>query len=153
MRKRAFALIVVLLLAALLLVLGMAYMSKQSHRYRTARLAADAMIAKGLAEAGLEDTRVKLEHDLLYPPPDQRYHDEYSYAQTIYDLDGTSPVGNFEVTVDRRWMEPPFQVMVLISEGHPVNTRSYYRIRAELDLKPGSGTYFRFLRWEENAVY
>lgn len=152
MRRKGFALVLALLISTLLLVLGMAFMTKQSYRYRLARLAADAVAAKALAMSGYENSRVKLEHDMLYPPPDQRYHDEYSYRETVHDLNSTTEVGSYEVTVDRRWMDPPYEVLVIISEGHPVESAARYRIRAEINLRPGA-RYFQVVRWEENSVY
>jgi len=144
---------VALLLSTLLLVLGMAFMSKQSSRYRMARLTAESITAKGLAMAGYENSRAKIEHDLLYPPPDQRYHDEYSYREGITDLGGGPEVGSYEVTVDRRWMDPPYQVIVITCEGHPHNSIARYRIRAEIDVKETRSSFFKIVRWEENSVY
>ncbi len=150
MRRTGFALVLALLLSALLLVLGMAFMTKQSYRYRLARAVADATVAKNLAMAGYENCRVKLQHDLLFPPPDNRYHDEYSYREVVHELGSTQEVGSFEVTVDRRWMDPPYEVIVITVDGHPEDTAAHYRIRAELNIKAGA---FDIVRWEENSVY
>jgi Tfp pilus assembly protein PilX len=152
-KKRAYALLISLLLMALLLVLGMAMLSKQSYRYRAARLAAETAQARALAEAGIANTQCKLDHDLLYPPPDQRYHDEYSYSETVYDVDSSTPVGHYEVTIDRRWMEPPHGVMVITSRGFPRDTQASYQIRAELDLELSRPSFFQYVRWEENTSY
>lgn len=157
-RKRGFALVLALLISSLLLVLGMGFMQKQSYRYRLARLSADAIAAKSLAMAGIENSRVKMQHDLLYPPPDDRYHDEYSFREPVYDF--SSPpkeVGSYEVTVDRRWMDPPYEVIIITSVGLPSDTNARYSIRAELDVNlthdvPG-GTYFQIVRLEENSAY
>ena len=153
MKRKGFALVLALLISTLLLVLGMAFMTKQSYRYRLARLASDAMVAKSLAMSGMENSRVKIEHDLLYPPPDQRYHDEYSYREVVNDLNTSNEVGSFEVTVDRRWMDPPYEVVVITSEGHPKDSAARYRIRAELDVKETRASFFQIVRWEENSVY
>lgn len=152
MRRKGFALVLALLISTLLLVLGMAFMTKQSYRYRLARLAADAMVAKSLAMSGYENSRAKMQHDMLYPPPDQRYHDEYSYRESVNDLNSVNEIGHFEVTIDRRWMDPPYEIIVIISEGHPKNSAAHYRIRAELDVRPGAD-FFQIARWEENSVY
>lgn len=152
-KQRAFALLVSLLLMALLLVLGMAMLSKQSYRYRAARLAAESSAARGLAEAGISNTQSKIDHDLLYPPPDQRYHDEYSYSETIYDVDGLTAVGHYEVTIDRRWMDPPRGVLVITSRGFPRDTHASYQIRAELDVDEARPSFFQYVRWEENTSY
>jgi hypothetical protein len=155
MRKpRGFALVIALLLTTLLLVLGLAFLSKQSSRYRLARLTSEAVIAKGLALAGMETTRVKLETDLLFPPPDYRFHDEYSYSEQVRELNGPKVVGTYEVTIDRRWQDPPYEIVVVTAEGHPVNSDARYRIRAELDVcETPPRNFFRWIRWEENAVY
>lgn len=153
MKRKGFALVLALLISTLLLVLGMAFMTKQSYRYRLARLSAEALAAKALALSGIENSRVKLEHDMLFPPPDERYHDEYSYREVVCDLGTTTEVGSFEVTVDRRWMDPPYEVIVITSEGHPINSAARYRIRAELDVKDSRGSYWQFVRWEENSAY
>lgn len=153
-RERGFALILALLIATLLLVLGIGFMTKQSYRYRLARLSADAVAAKSLAMAGIENARVKMQHDLLYPPPDNRYHDEYSYSEPVYDLNSTTrQVGVYEVTVDRRWMELPYEVIVVTSVGHPADSNARYSIRAELDVGESRGTFFQIVRLEENSAY
>lgn len=149
--KRGFSIILALLLTALLLILGVAFLSKQSHRYRLARLAADSVTAKGLALAGIETSRVKLQHDLLFPPPDYRYHDEYSYEEPVHEIGTSQEVGSYEVTIDRRWMEKPYEIIILTSVGHPRNSHASYRIRVELDVGEGRPTYYEFIRWEENA--
>lgn len=155
-KRRGFALILALLISTLLLVLGIGFMTKQSYRYRMARLSADAIAAKSLAMAGVENSRVKMQHDLLYPPPDNRYHDEYSFREPVYGLDTTpQEVGYYEVTVDRRWMEPPYQIVIITSVGHPKDSNARYSIRAELDVNEGhaGGTFFQFVRLEENSAY
>lgn len=152
--RRGFALVIALLLTTLLLVLGLAFLSKQSTRYRLARLTSDAVIAKGLALAGMETTRVKLETDLLFPPPDYRFHDEYSYSERVHDLNSSRVVGTYEVTIDRRWQDPPYEIIVVSAEGHPEGSDARYRIRAELDVcETAPRNFFRWVRWEENAVY
>lgn len=153
MKRKGFALVLSLLISTLLLVLGMAFMTKQSYRYRLARLSAEAMAAKALAYAGLENSRVKLQHDMLFPPPDERYHDEYSYREVVCDLGSNNEVGSFDVTVDRRWMDPPYEVIIVTSEGHPHQSVARYRIRAELDVKDSRSSFWKFVRWEENSVY
>ncbi|MBS2039909.1 hypothetical protein JST97_33295 [bacterium] len=157
-KRRGFALVLALLISSLLLVLGMGFMQKQSYRYRLARLSADAIAAKSLAMAGIENYRVKMQHDLLYPPPDDRYHDEYSYREPVYDFGSPQgEVGSYEVTVDRRWMDPPYQVIVITSLGIPKDTNARYSIRAELDVNPAhdvaGGTFFQIVRQEENSAY
>ena len=142
-----------LLISTLLLVLGIGFMTKQSYRYRLARLSADAIAAKSLAMAGIENSRVKMQHDLLYPPPDDRYHDEYSFSEPVYDLNSSRQVGTYEVTVDRRWMELPYEVMIITSVGHPVDSNARYSIRAELDVSESRGTFFQIVRLEENSAY
>ena len=157
-RRRGFALVLALLISTLLLVLGIGFMTKQSYRYRLARLSADAIVAKSLAMAGFENSRVKMQHDLLYPPPDDRYHDEYSFREPVLELGTTQEVGSYEITVDRRWMDPPYEVIVITSVGHPKDSNARYSIRAELDVNEshfntGTNTFFRVLRWEENSAY
>ncbi|ODT76613.1 hypothetical protein ABS71_03210 [bacterium SCN 62-11] len=142
-----------LLISTLLLVLGIGFMTKQSYRYRLARLSADAIAAKSLAMAGIENSRVKMQHDLLYPPPDDRYHDEYSFSEPVYDLNSSRQVGTYEVTVDRRWMELPYEVIIITSVGHPVDSNARYSIRAELDVSESRGTFFQIVRLEENSAY
>ncbi|MBN9415725.1 MAG: hypothetical protein J0I12_09835 [Candidatus Eremiobacteraeota bacterium] len=152
-RRRGFALMLALLISTLLLVLGIGFMTKQSYRYRLARLSADAIAAKSLAMAGIENSRVKMQHDLLYPPPDDRYHDEYSFSEPVYDLNSSRQVGTYEVTVDRRWMELPYEVIIITSVGHPVDSNARYSIRAELDVSESRGTFFQIVRLEENSAY
>lgn len=158
-RNRGFALVIALLLTTLLLVLGLAFLSKQGSRYRLARLAADAMVAKGLALSGMETTRVKLQTDLYFPPPDYRFHDEYSFAENVYEMGSTTDViGTYEVTIDRRWQDPPYEILIVTAEGHPKESNARYRIRAEIDVTdtdppPAGRKLYEYIRWEENAVY
>ena len=152
-KRRGFALMLALLISTLLLVLGIGFMTKQSYRYRLARLSADAIAAKSLAMAGIENSRVKMQHDLLYPPPDDRYHDEYSFSEPVYDLNSSRQVGTYEVTVDRRWMELPYEIVIITSVGHPADSNARYSIRAELDVGESRGTFFQIVRLEENSAY
>ena len=108
--------------------------------------------------AGFQHSRVKMQHDLLYPPPDDRYHDEYSFREPVLELGTTQEVGSYEVTVDRRWMDPPYEVIIITSVGHPKDSNARYSIRAELDVNEnhfdnGTNTFFHIVRWEENSAY
>lgn len=162
MKRRGVLLVTILFLSALILVLGLAFLSQQSARYRSAQDLALATRAHGLALAGLEGARVKLERDLLFPPllaEDQR---EFSYNELVTRLDGELE-GQVTVTLDLGYQDEPFQVLVVRSTGlvgSPESPAARRTIEAELDLAPTiRGTvdpnpdYFRFIRYRDHGGF
>lgn len=61
-------LIVALLVLGVALLAGMGLMTSQVANYRGVHAAEEAALALCLAQSGLEDARLKLERDPLFPP-------------------------------------------------------------------------------------
>lgn len=103
--KRGFVLIFSLLLLLLLALGGMILLGQRAAQYRAAALASKTAVARALAQAGLEDARVKLEKDLNFPPPGDQDQTVFTYDEPVTDFDG-SVVGFYFVTVDSRHRIP-----------------------------------------------
>ena len=93
-----------------------------------------------LAEAGMEDARLKLQQDLFFPPPTSDEQPRFHYVEEFSEpvASGASGLaGSFEVTVDVTWAQPPQQIVKVISVGvvgprdRPLSVR---RVSAEYDL-------------------
>ena len=115
--KRGSFLIAALLILAILLSLGIGLMSGQAGKLSAAQARANASQAKALARAGLEDARVKLGKDILYPPP----HDEqefFSYSEDVFTTAGDF-LGTYTVVIDLRYevankdLPPPNEDIIL----------------------------------------
>lgn len=142
---RGFSLIVVLLLLAILLVLGIGFLGRGLGRYRTAQETAGASQARALAMAGIEQTRVKLDKDFDYPPQSAIDQQVFSYSEEVRDVDG-NVVGSYLVTLDWRYAEEPFLLLIVRSQGRvgPPDAPPEYRrtLVAEIDLAETSSTFF-----------
>ncbi|MEW6283190.1 MAG: hypothetical protein AB1758_31565 [Candidatus Eremiobacterota bacterium] len=129
--------ILALILLGLLLTMGLALMGKQANLRRATGSAADASQALSLAWAGLEDARAKLAKDLAFPPPGALDQLRYTYFEPVVDLDGTTVLGAYEVTVDSAWRQPPYEVLVIRSVGYagrPESPSARRELVAELDV-------------------
>lgn len=99
----------VLLLMVLLLVLGGGLLSRQVGHRQAAAAEASALRAQGLAEAGLEDFRLKWERDPQFPPPGDDL-ERFSYTEALGG-------GRYEVEVDLRFRLAPTRVLRVTSRG------------------------------------
>ncbi|MFA5508741.1 MAG: hypothetical protein WC423_25175, partial [Vulcanimicrobiota bacterium] len=99
-RARGSILIVVLMLITVLLVMGMGFLASRVGEYRAARQAVLSVQAKGLAMAGMEETRVKLLKDFDFPPIAAIDQPAYQVVEPVHDLDGTTVLGFYEATVE-----------------------------------------------------
>lgn len=138
-KSRGFMLILSLLVGILILLVcgGMVY--RRSRQYQAANDTVNAAAALALAEAGLEDARVKLDKDDDFPPLGALDQHIFAYVETVVDLDGTTPVGSYEVIVDTRWQAAPCQIVRLTSIGSLGDSRSPRARRSvtvELDVAP-----------------
>ena len=126
-RRKGFLLITTLLVLVVMFVLGMGLMSSQAARCRAALRMSDAVLARQIALAGLEDARVKLNLDICFPPPpaggftsaayssgsfdnvtQQQTQPLFTYSETI-DIPSTPPrKGVYAVTVDSTHAIPNF---------------------------------------------
>lgn len=79
-------------------------MTGQAGKLSAAQARANSAQAKALARAGLEDARIKLGKDVLFPPP----HDEqefFSYSEDVLTTAGDF-LGTYTVIIDLRYEVP-----------------------------------------------
>lgn len=156
-RRRGFLLVMALLLTALLLILGLALMSKRVLQYRGAVEATRAARAGAVAMAGMEEARAKLRNDLFFPVQGAEDQLVFAYAEDFVDVDG-QVVGSYVVECDMTWIEPPFSLVRITSTGHIEDPPASRTITAELDVSEvvrGTVTpnpsYFRWINWEDGG--
>ena len=125
-RRRGALLIVALLVLGVALVAGMGLMTSQVSNYRGVHSAEDAAMALCLAQSGLEDARLKLERDPLFPPRgdgnlmDQDSGDKpqeqtlFTYSEDI--LVNGSRIGSYRVSIDTSFV-PSYQFVRVTSNG------------------------------------
>lgn len=157
--RKGFLLVTALLIVAVMLLLGAGLLGSQAARYQAVGHQARVVQARALAMSGLEDARIKLEKDLFFPPPPGPGQTTFSYSETVA-LPGNPPFdeGTYAVLIDNSQTIDPNNYGVIVvtslgSLGPSDDPVAQYRIRAELDLRPPdtSPTYFRYLRWQDDA--
>ncbi|MFN8608412.1 MAG: hypothetical protein U0931_12820 [Vulcanimicrobiota bacterium] len=142
--RRGFVLIFSLLLLLLLALGGMILLGQRAAQYRASVLASKTAVARALAQAGLEDARVKLEKDLNFPPPGDQNQVVFSYDEPVTDLDGKL-VGYYFVTVDSRHrtpLQPPApnepSIVVVTAMGRagqdPKEPEAVYALSMEVEV-------------------
>ncbi|MFN8608948.1 MAG: hypothetical protein U0931_15550 [Vulcanimicrobiota bacterium] len=142
----------ILLLLAVLLVTGLAFLGSCVLENQASAAAIYSQQALALAEAGMEDARLKLQKDLLFPPgsEDQMI---FSYVEEL-----PSPVsalaGSYQVTIDKSHRDPPYQVIVVTACGYlgprdrPLGRR---KLSAEYDLGPSRASLGHYLHWVDGG--
>ena len=133
-RPRAFMLVLVILMLILLLTAGMAFVGKRALQYRGTTQAVSAAVARELAESGLEDARVKLQKNLLFPPFSAADQSSFTYTERLLAQDGTTLIGSYTVTVDLRYATLPYSILVVTSVGQVASSTCMRQLRAELDI-------------------
>lgn len=108
--RRALLYPMVLLLMTFLLVLGGAMLSHQVGYRRAAVRDRQQLQARLLAEAGLEDMRLKWQLDPSFPPGGADV-ERYSYSEQLGED------GRFEVEIDLRFQGPPTRLLRVASRG------------------------------------
>jgi len=161
-RKRGYGLLVVVILFSLmLLVLGIYLLDLKVIQYRTAVLEGDYFLARGVAEAGLEDARAKLNRDLLFPPPIGGQQ-TFTYQDPVIDPDTGETIGAYVVTIELAKVNPPDLLIGITSlglVGDPENPRARRELKAGLDISEKDRTnpaqnnpnYFKLVRWEDHG--
>lgn len=139
MKKRGFLLILVLLIAGLVLVLGLGFLSSNSPRYNASVYARTQAQARALADAGMEDARVKLQKDPTFPPRVDASQTVFSYRQPVTDFAG-KVVGSYVVTLDWTYMVGPYNFLLVSSQGlvgeDPAKPTGNCVIHAQFDFRP-----------------
>lgn len=130
-------LIVCLLFLSLLLVLGMSFLASRAGDYRGARQSLQALEARGIALAGLEQTRLKLLKDFDFPPIAAVDQPAYEIVETVYDPDGKE-AGTYMVTLVTDHVGPPYYMLEIQSVGFvgdPLEPSARRKLVAMLDLR------------------
>lgn len=161
-RRRGITLVTSLLFLSLLMVMGLAFLSKRVGQYRGALAIRSAAQARAIAMAGLEDARVKLDKDFAFPPQGSTEQLSFNYSEPMRDIAGTE-VGSYTVTVDRSLSKWPYAVVRLTSIGTlgPVDDPlARRRLYAEVDISPTRrGTtdpnenLHRFINFQDGGTY
>ena len=154
-QTRGSTLIVVLLLLTVLLLLGMAFLTQQSHLFGASSQAQFSVVARALAEAGLEDARVKLEKDPNFPPPADPNQPVFTYSEQVTNITNTENIGQYSVSIDvsKRESNEIIAVTSIGSVGDNANTQRV--LYAELDLSGDLGSnshFFRFVHFEDRGA-
>ena len=130
----------VLWLVACIFIVSAGFLSRTSHESEVAKMARQSAQARELAWAGLETVRVKLLNDSNFPPSVLKNNqDFFSYTEEIVGLDGDQ-IGRNQVHVDRRWVEPPYEILRVVcvgevgSESNPVR----HKLTCEFLMSPGN---------------
>ncbi|MCA9796527.1 MAG: hypothetical protein KC910_32185 [Candidatus Eremiobacteraeota bacterium] len=137
--RRGFVLVLCLLLVAIIAVMAMAVTGKRALQYRGAERQQAGAAALQLAMAGLADVRAKLDRDIFFPPVSDTQQLEFCYTEQVMDLDGVTPWGSFEVTLERSHEDKPYYLYRIISVGvygpseRPLARRA---VLAEIDIAP-----------------
>ena len=130
---RGSAIIAVLLLISVFFTIGVALLARQVLAYRGAAHARAGLQALALAEAGLEDARLKLEKDVFYPPPGGPDQETFAYTEEVRYSDG-SLAGTYQVTVDRTRSKAPYWLLRVRVSG--VQGAARKTLVAEIDASP-----------------
>jgi len=132
--KRGSALISVLIGLSLLAILGAALLQRQRLAYAEATLARHGLQALALAEAGLEDARLKLEKDGWFPPPGAPTQPRFAYSESL-EWQGKE-VGHYQVTIDRSHAFAPHYVLRVEAWGFEAEQGTRRGLMAEFDTCP-----------------
>ena len=132
-------LLMVLMIASLVMVLGVGFLSSNSPRYNASVYARASAQARALAEAGQEDARVKLQKDASFPPISSASQSTYSYRQTLTD-DSGNLIGSYVVTVDWTYLVAPYFIITVHSQGlvgaNPAEPLGNCILHARYDMHP-----------------
>ena len=149
MKRRGSSIVAALLLGLLLLVLGLALMTRQIAFYRSATQAELRTRTRALALAGLEDFRLKLERDSNFPPQPDPSQTQFSYTEVLRD--GGNVVGTYTVRIDSTLAGNPWLLLQVHSTGRvgSADNGNQYSVNAEFDLS----TTTRGLTTENPQIY
>jgi hypothetical protein len=151
-QERGFMLIISLLLGILLLVLTLALMARDAQRQGQVHQFGRSTQALELAEAGLEDARVKLDKDLRLPLRGDAVQTLINYTETLPD----QPQASYTVTIDWSQSAPPIEQIKVTSRGA---FESYSRTLVELlDVAPKrdgflNQGYFRMCQRQDRSSF
>ena len=135
-QRRGATLIFVMLLSMVLLILSMGFLSQRIAQNRAANLGLRSIQARAMAEAGLEDARIKLAKRQSFPPLDDQQQADFAYSETLNNASGL-PVGSYRVWLDTSYASGPHWLMRVTSRGWvgaSANPEAEVVLFAEIDL-------------------
>ena len=135
---KGFVLPMCLLLSILFLVMVLGMLGSRGPQQEAAANLRLHQQARHLAQAGLEDFRVKLGKDIKFPPPPSPDEPFFSYSEGVYDVDD-SLVGVYQVKVDQSLNQGPYFVFRVTSVGilgQPSTPLAQVRLHQEIDTCP-----------------
>jgi hypothetical protein len=140
-RRRGVLLVLVLILIATMFVLAGGFLSMKTRERQAVMLSRDSFQAQQLAMSGLETVRVRLQNDYNFPPATMGPAQEvFKFSETVMSYDGSLVLGNYQIFCDRRWVDPPYEVLRVTSigqvgdkDGNPVR----HKIIGEFSLVTG----------------
>jgi len=142
-RIRAAILIATLFLSLILLIMGMALLSIKTSQMKSTVLTGQAVRARHLAEAGMEDAKIKLQKCVDFP---QQVEDqeEFTYREEVSDFDGNI-IGIYKVTINiRNRNEHHYvQVISLGITGHIITNPTSEQKKECIKVGPNSDQYLR----------
>jgi len=121
-KPRGASLITVLLLFSLLLVLGLALLTKMHMSDSLAQQETKLAEVRNLALSGLADFRLKIGSDSRFPPSFEENEKPLSYEETLRTSDGRS-LGRFEVLYSLKY-RTTHKVIVVVSTGMKGDSRT-----------------------------
>lgn len=92
-------LIIVLILLTVVFIMGMTMLTMRVAQTKSSVMMKYAVMAKYLAEAGMEDARMKLLKDYDFPPSYTGGR-KFSYTEALQYPGDPSPIGEYKVTID-----------------------------------------------------
>jgi hypothetical protein len=140
--------------------MGVSFLTIKEMQYKSAVFLERSVMAGLIAEAGMEDARIKLEKDFDFPPRGDEDQTLLAYSEPFYDMDGTTLIGHYAILIDISRKEPPYFIIRITSIGTvgdadaPLARR---KIVAELDIptiRGGSTTnpdFFRYINWQDSG--
>ena len=163
LRRKAFILILSLFIVTFISVLALAFLGAGPLNYRTAMTVTREQQVHWLAVSGIEDARIKIQRDSDFPPPMGEEGLYFSYSEQVTELGTTTPLGSYEVTVDKSHSKAPYFLVIISSTGRLDRQGEEMKntIRAEIDISPtdrrsghedeDNPNFYKIVNWSEEA--
>lgn len=136
MNRRGSALLVTLMINLCLVLLALGLLEKSKGQYGASAAVILEEKARALAWAGLEDCRLKVCRDPLFPPHSDDGQDRFSYVEALYDLDEVTVTGYYRVEIDHDKLSSDAVLRVHSTGlvGPPDKPEAMVRLSGDLDM-------------------
>ncbi len=144
-KQKGSILVVTLILLIILFTMGMTILGMKSTQAKSSLMMTHSAMTKYIAEAGMEDARVKLLKDVDFPPKAEINDHLFSYSEELRYPGDSKSIGQYTVTIDTSKNDPSDstqhdQTITVISEGvmrdSNGNIIARHKISAILDTSP-----------------